>query len=463
MKYLIISVALFTVLLAAAPASGQTQVVSMEFNGWPDCFFGEIVGHIQADFDIKFVNQNGAGCSYFPSCAWIIEGKEPRTPVTIEVVGDLANWEYRIFDRGDINSEVDTIGIIFTPSEGAGPVYDGFDDVALRLHLIPKAEFGSLYVRAAGGIPSENYNWGWAGAEGCADLGPEWQVEGQTVALDSNARYDVVLVPDCCGPEFVAPTPDTIYGAYCETLTGVFAAIDYWGPWSEVGYQIGYGPGTINPSTGVWTWDGATQDDIASPISLGVVAWNHDCNWADHWTTIIVTDKQPLGFTSGCDKTYFVKGPGTRITFTVDADCQPNPLEFLVLDDGGFLGDCFFEDSELVIEPTPEMWGEVDIRVAVTDGVDTTRCSVHLAVTDYPCCGLYTGGLTGNADCDPDGRRNLSDITRMIDHVYISYEPLCCRENGNTDGDDEWEINLSDITRLIDHVYISHAETAPCR
>jgi hypothetical protein len=77
------------------------------------------------------------------------------------------------------------------------------------------------------------------------------------------------------------------------------------------------------------------------------------------------------------------------------------------------------------------------------------------------CCGRYTGGYTGNTNCDPEGRRNLADITQLISRVYITPEtPLCCEENGNTNGVEP--INLADITRLIDHVYISHSETAPC-
>jgi hypothetical protein len=79
------------------------------------------------------------------------------------------------------------------------------------------------------------------------------------------------------------------------------------------------------------------------------------------------------------------------------------------------------------------------------------------------CCGLYTGGFTGNTDCDQQGRRNLSDITRLIDRVYISQTSLCCEANGNTDGGSNGKINLSDVTRLIDFVYISHAEMASCQ
>lgn len=78
------------------------------------------------------------------------------------------------------------------------------------------------------------------------------------------------------------------------------------------------------------------------------------------------------------------------------------------------------------------------------------------------CCGNYTGGQTGNTNCDDLGKRNLADITRLIDRIYISKTDLCCEENGNVNGDLGAKINLADITRLIDHVYISKTETEPC-
>lgn len=84
-------------------------------------------------------------------------------------------------------------------------------------------------------------------------------------------------------------------------------------------------------------------------------------------------------------------------------------------------------------------------------------------VGDACCCGLIVADRTGNTDCSLDGKRNLSDITRTIDRVYISKARLCCEQNGNVDGDAQQKVNLSDITRLIDFVYISKATLAPCQ
>ncbi len=77
-------------------------------------------------------------------------------------------------------------------------------------------------------------------------------------------------------------------------------------------------------------------------------------------------------------------------------------------------------------------------------------------------CGFYTGGYTGNTNCSADGKITLSDITCLIDRIYISKQPLCSEPNGNVNGSLDGLLTLSDITVLIDHVYISKDDTALC-
>ena len=104
---------------------------------------------------------------------------------------------------------------------------------------------------------------------------------------------------------------------------------------------------------------------------------------------------------------------------------------------------------------------DADPQSIVEAGIDAFVVEYY-ECEQLSCCGRFTGGFTGNTNCDIEGKRNLSDITRLIDNIYISHIPLCCRENGNTNGDAEGKVNLSDVTRLIDHVYLSHDETSTC-
>jgi hypothetical protein len=77
------------------------------------------------------------------------------------------------------------------------------------------------------------------------------------------------------------------------------------------------------------------------------------------------------------------------------------------------------------------------------------------------CCGLYTGGTVGNTNCDTNGDINLADITRLIDFVYVSHNPLCCAENGDINVDGVGP-NLADITGLIDAVYVTQNPLPAC-
>ena len=90
--------------------------------------------------------------------------------------------------------------------------------------------------------------------------------------------------------------------------------------------------------------------------------------------------------------------------------------------------------------------------------------SLPLAVHTAPasCCGLFTGGYPGNTTGGADGKRNLADITRLVDRVYLSRNLLWCESDGNTNGDLEQKLNLADITRLVDLVYLSKTELGPC-
>ncbi|MDZ4722759.1 MAG: choice-of-anchor B family protein [candidate division Zixibacteria bacterium] len=72
-------------------------------------------------------------------------------------------------------------------------------------------------------------------------------------------------------------------------------------------------------------------------------------------------------------------------------------------------------------------------------------------------------GNSGNTDNDLGDVVDISDITALIDHLFISLAPLFCPEEGNIDGDLGAVVDISDLTALIDHLFISLAPTAPCQ
>jgi hypothetical protein len=122
-------------------------------------------------------------------------------------------------------------------------------------------------------------------------------------------------------------------------------------------------------------------------------------------------------------------------------------------------------------------WAQVDVDLSAYSGVVQLKFRFgsdgaateegwyvdDISVTTHGCCGAYTGGFTGNTDCDTEGKMALADITKLIDRIYLSKTPLCCEENGNVDGDPEGKMALADITKLIDHIYLSKQPTAACQ
>lgn len=163
---------------------------------------------------------------------------------------------------------------------------------------------------------------------------------------------------------------------------------------------------------------------------------------------------------------------GQNLTFTVsaqDADGDSVALGMTNFPSGATFTETGWNDGrqryEGVFDWTPTeadtgLYG--DVRVVAGDGIAEVDEYISITVIAESCCGLYTGGVTGNTNCDVDGVMNLSDVTRLIDRIYLSKELLCCEENGNVDGDSEGKLNLSDVTRLIDHIYLSKQETAAC-
>jgi hypothetical protein len=82
-----------------------------------------------------------------------------------------------------------------------------------------------------------------------------------------------------------------------------------------------------------------------------------------------------------------------------------------------------------------------------------------LPFTLYTCC----AGLTGNVDCDLNDGVDISDLSAMIDNLYISFAPLCCKKEANVDGSVDGNIDISDLSALIDYLYINFTPPAACR
>jgi len=75
------------------------------------------------------------------------------------------------------------------------------------------------------------------------------------------------------------------------------------------------------------------------------------------------------------------------------------------------------------------------------------------------CCKVRAG----NVDNDPSDITDISDITALIDHLFISLAPLACKAEANCDGDGGGLVDISDLTALIDNLFISLAQLSVCQ
>ena len=103
------------------------------------------------------------------------------------------------------------------------------------------------------------------------------------------------------------------------------------------------------------------------------------------------------------------------------------------------------------------------VRVETPTGTegesDIARVEIHVLEDDSLATFSILKTVIGSqvivcGDVNGDLRITLSDITRLIDHVYISKQPLPVPGAANVNGSVDGLITLSDITLLISHLYI---------
>ncbi len=101
--------------------------------------------------------------------------------------------------------------------------------------------------------------------------------------------------------------------------------------------------------------------------------------------------------------------------------------------------------------------------------IEVTQPPIDSAHTDttYSCwvdtaCVRIDGGrvtiidpVCGNIDGSLDGLVTMGDLTLLIDHLFISLEPLRWPSIGNVDGSSDDLVTMGDLTKLIDHLFIS--------
>ena len=112
-------------------------------------------------------------------------------------------------------------------------------------------------------------------------------------------------------------------------------------------------------------------------------------------------------------------------------------------------------NSDSCILATGETTSSNFPTVSPYDGSRSGTQDAYVTKICFPCC----TGRTGNVDCD--GGTDISDLSTLIDYLYITFAPLCCTGEANTDG--QPGIDIADLSVLIDFLYINFTPPATCQ
>jgi hypothetical protein len=81
---------------------------------------------------------------------------------------------------------------------------------------------------------------------------------------------------------------------------------------------------------------------------------------------------------------------------------------------------------------------------------------ITLLVPSSGCCVGKTGDVNLSGDC------TLTDLSQIINYLFVTFSPVACPAAGNTTGDSACEITLTDLTRLVNFLFVTFDPPADC-
>lgn len=84
---------------------------------------------------------------------------------------------------------------------------------------------------------------------------------------------------------------------------------------------------------------------------------------------------------------------------------------------------------------------------------------IYAGEVSFGCCENRAGNVNGDASDIVD----IADLTFLVDHLFLSNQPLPCIEEANCSGDPAAQIDIDDLTTLVDHLFVSTAALPLCQ
>lgn len=92
--------------------------------------------------------------------------------------------------------------------------------------------------------------------------------------------------------------------------------------------------------------------------------------------------------------------------------------------------------------------------------LDTAAVLDTIAVVAEDGSVTVLGGVCGNVNNDPNGQVNLTDLTVLVNHLFVTFVPL--PDPFVADVNCDTNINLTDLTRLVNFLFVTFQPLACC-
>ena len=100
---------------------------------------------------------------------------------------------------------------------------------------------------------------------------------------------------------------------------------------------------------------------------------------------------------------------------------------------------------------------------ATCHGTTPTGAGPHGIIVAGPCCVGSRGDIHLVPDCTADQVISLTDLTNLVNHLFVTFTPLCCTEAADVaPATPDGEVNLTDLTKLVNSLFVTFEPLPPC-
>jgi hypothetical protein len=109
----------------------------------------------------------------------------------------------------------------------------------------------------------------------------------------------------------------------------------------------------------------------------------------------------------------------------------------------------------------PTSWDEVNDSLQIL--VDTSLTGIFDdTMTVGGGTGCCMGSTTGNVNYDVADAVDISDLTNLVNFLFVTFEPIQCPAEANTSGDEGCVVDISDLTKMVNYLFVTFEPLAPC-